>query len=205
MHYTYTGNMKVLPRGESYSEAQFIFQGASAPVLSCASNDVVLIRNTNPTSGYYSITAFTPYYPTYMCGVEGSYSRYVSTGWDNIKENGTIIMYQYSFFIGIPTNNWIDFPPYRNAGQDYSSVLQAHDILEFLAKKPAISISYIPIGCTLSGPDEGESGSEVSVLVTPNTGNIIRNPEQGADISVYNKDGYIPFTYNNGSLNFTVP
>lgn len=66
-------------------------------------------------------------------------------------------------------------------------------------------INYISSNCQLDGPESASSGDDVSVLITPDSGYLIKNPEQGANISVYNKDGYIPFTYSNNQINFTMP
>lgn len=68
-----------------------------------------------------------------------------------------------------------------------------------------VPITYIVSNVTASGPSEGNTGSNISVTVTPDSGYIIRNPSQGDSISVYNKNGYIPFNYADGVLTFTVP
>lgn len=68
-------------------------------------------------------------------------------------------------------------------------------------------ITYIPVNCQLSGPSTANSDDSVTVQVTPNEGHVISLPQQGGSISVYNEDGYIPFTWdaNNKTIKFKVP
>lgn len=68
-----------------------------------------------------------------------------------------------------------------------------------------IPITYITVNAIASGPSEESAGNDVSVTIMPDSGYVIRNPSQGDSISVYNKNGYIPFNYADGVLTFTVP
>lgn len=93
---------------------------------------------------------------------------------------------------------WANCPVYTNAA-DFFNTERPYSI------DSKIPITYTTIGCTLDGPSEAESGEDVSVIVTPESGRIIREPIQGKSISVYDKNGYIPFTYTDGNLSFKVP
>lgn len=62
-------------------------------------------------------------------------------------------------------------------------------------------IIYVPIHSTLSGPESAASGETVNVSVSFPDGYIYQ--EKG--VSIYNKDGVIPFTYTDGTLSFTMP
>lgn len=64
-----------------------------------------------------------------------------------------------------------------------------------------VPITYIPINSVLSGPESAASGETVNVSVSFPDGYIYQ--EQG--VSVYNKDGAIPFTYDSGTLTFSMP
>lgn len=74
-----------------------------------------------------------------------------------------------------------------------------------LSGQGGIPISYIHTGCSISGPQSGVSGERVTVRVLPDSGKIIKNPTQGSSISVYNRNGYISFTFENNTISFTVP
>lgn len=80
-------------------------------------------------------------------------------------------------------------------------------LFTYLQNPPSlkIPITYILSNTTVNGPTEESAGNDVSVTITPDNGYVIRNPSQGDSISVYNKNGYIPFTYADGVLTFTVP
>jgi len=75
------------------------------------------------------------------------------------------------------------------------------------ATPPDFQISYIPVNCQLSGPSTANSGNSVTIQVTPNEGHVISLPQQGGSISVYNENGYIPFTWDatNKTITFTAP
>ena len=62
-------------------------------------------------------------------------------------------------------------------------------------------ITYIPINSTLSGPESATSGETVNVSVSFPDGYIY----QETGVSIYNKDGAIPFIYTDGTLSFTMP
>lgn len=62
-------------------------------------------------------------------------------------------------------------------------------------------ISYIPVNSILSGPSSASQGEIVNVDVSFPDGYIYQ--ENG--ISVYDKNGKIPFTYSDGRLTFTMP
>lgn len=62
-------------------------------------------------------------------------------------------------------------------------------------------ITYIPISSNLTGPSSASQGEIVNVNVSFPSGYIYQ--EKG--ISIYNKDGVIPFTYADGQITFTMP
>ena len=68
-----------------------------------------------------------------------------------------------------------------------------------------VPIQYIQSNCSLTGPTNVIRGANVNVNVSFVDGYGIRDTTQGANISVYNSSGYIPFTYANGVLSFTAP
>lgn len=70
---------------------------------------------------------------------------------------------------------------------------------------PSIPVVYAPVRCSLSGDTMVSSGDTVTVTITPDSGYKVANPQQGQSISVYNEQGYIPFTFNNNQITFTVP
>lgn len=80
---------------------------------------------------------------------------------------------------------------------DFDSAIAEMDSLLAIER----SITYIPINSTLNGPSSAVSGETVNVSVSFPDGYIYQ--EQG--VSIYNKDGSIPFTYDNGTLTFTMP
>lgn len=90
----------------------------------------------------------------------------------------------------------------RLAVDTYPSASAAYDAITGAGGVP---ISYIISGCTVSGPDAAASGDTVSVSVTLNNGMVIKNPTQGNSISVYDNNGYIPFTFSGNTLTFVVP
>jgi len=72
-------------------------------------------------------------------------------------------------------------------------------------KSSVTPITYIPINSTITGPTEAESGSIVIANVTFPDGYNIKHTGEGGGISVYNQDGAIPFSYENGQITFTMP
>lgn len=90
-----------------------------------------------------------------------------------------------------------------SAYDSYSEAIASLDT----ATPPDFQISYIPVNCQLSGPSTANSGDTVTVSVTPNAGHVISLPQQGGSISVYNENGYIPFTWDatNKTISFQAP
>lgn len=90
-------------------------------------------------------------------------------------------------------------------GQSSSFDLNTYDILNYetaiavLLKYNLVKgadIIYNQINCVLSGPSSISYNENAYVYIKPNNGYIISNPEQGASISVYDKNGYLPFQYD---------
>ena len=74
-----------------------------------------------------------------------------------------------------------------------------------IAGSGGVPIEYLLINATVDGPAAASSGDTVNITITPSAGKVIVDPRQGQSISVYNKDGYINFTYTGGILSFVVP
>lgn len=109
---------------------------------------------------------------------------------------------QHTFYrsVAYPSLTPIDGALVQKGPNDNSWYVSAY---RYLAEMDRVKypITYVPINSVLSGPESAASGETVNVSVSFPDGYIYQ--EKG--VSIYNKDGAIPFTYTDGTLTFTMP